>query len=390
MSDYIADMGRKLPEAQTKYLQEQIGKDSWTVQKVSPKITGLKRDHYIIRAKRSSNLIKFAFHGDRETFCPPRWADMAIGSGACGFGCRSCFLMLTFRVMRDPLMPVIYTNDFRPVTKRFLSKIKLNCSFGKKDKRMMPATSLGLGIDCSDSLLYEGVTHNARRLIPLFSDPDINIYNKKLILLTKSANVHYLEDLPTQNTIVSFSLNPEGVADAWEGKYSDDRDRITPSIDDRLKASLKAEEMGFEVRWRIDPILQIENWNNLYHDFFSKAADKGHAPLTITLGTYREKNKQLDTWRRKWNLVENEFDQPLLVSTGTHRHLEDKNRIFIYQEVNKMIQESWDNKKIQPRISLCKETFTVRKGVNLLNDNCNCLDFKYKPRKTITELPVSA
>jgi len=33
----------------------------------------------------------------KDTFCPPAWSDLAIGSDACGFGCRCYFLMLTFR-----------------------------------------------------------------------------------------------------------------------------------------------------------------------------------------------------------------------------------------------------------------------------------------------------
>ncbi len=58
-----------------------------------------------------------------------------------------------------------------------------------------PGLNLGLGIDCSDSLLYEGETGLARRLIPLFTSKKTNPFGRKLILLTKSINVHYLEGL---------------------------------------------------------------------------------------------------------------------------------------------------------------------------------------------------
>ena len=81
--------------------------------------------------------------------------------------------------------------------------------------------NLGLGIDCSDSLLYEGVTGHARRLIPLFASPTANPHGCRLVLLTKSTNVHYLERSPRDNVIVSFSLNPESIADLWEGKFDD-------------------------------------------------------------------------------------------------------------------------------------------------------------------------
>jgi len=108
-----------------------------------------------------------------------------------------------------------------------------------------PGVNLALGIDCSDSLLYEGVTGHARRLIPLFSDPGTNSHGRKLILLTKSISVRYLEALPTANIVATFSLNPERIADLWEGKW-DDGVRITPPIEDRLAASARTHEMGFE------------------------------------------------------------------------------------------------------------------------------------------------
>ena len=37
--------------------------------------------------------------------------------------------------------------------------------------------------------------------------------------MTKSTNVGYLEGLPTRNVAVTFSLNPESIADLWEGKW---------------------------------------------------------------------------------------------------------------------------------------------------------------------------
>jgi hypothetical protein len=36
-------------------------------------------------------------------------------------------------------------------------------------------------------------------LIPLFADSKTNPLGRKLVLLTKTANVHFLEGLPTEN-----------------------------------------------------------------------------------------------------------------------------------------------------------------------------------------------
>jgi hypothetical protein len=82
----------------------------WKPEVVPAEVAGVARDLTIYRAERKTHLITYDEHGDPETRCPSRWADIRIGSGACGFGCRACFLMLTQRMMRDPLSPLIYSN----------------------------------------------------------------------------------------------------------------------------------------------------------------------------------------------------------------------------------------------------------------------------------------
>ncbi len=118
-----------------------------------------------------------------------------------------------------------------------------------------PGLNLGLGIDCSDSLLYEGETGLARRLIPLFTSKKTNPFGRKLILLTKSINVHYLEGLPITNILVTFSLNPELIADLWEGKWNDGL-RITPPIE-WIPEELSKEGMHYHIPGRLDIYRQL-------------------------------------------------------------------------------------------------------------------------------------
>lgn len=82
------------------FVHREIQRGVWRPVTVSPEVSGLARSATILLAMRKHDLVKWTFHGDEKTFCPPLWADIAIGSGACGFGCRSCFLMLTFRAMQ--------------------------------------------------------------------------------------------------------------------------------------------------------------------------------------------------------------------------------------------------------------------------------------------------
>ena len=346
----------------TWYVDEQVENGNWTQEIIPAEVVGLSRPLAVFRAPRRTNLVTYDWHGDAETFCPPMWWDLAIGSGACGLGCRACFLMLTHRIRRDPWRHLLYDNlgDFTHAVEKWLT-----------DPRRRPQHTMGIGIDRSDSLLYEGVTGHVRRLAPLFASPTINPNNCRMILLTKSANTHYLADIDPidrKNVVPTFSLNPESVADLWEGKWPDG-ERITPSIARRLEAAAFAQELGYEVRVRVDPILTPPGWEEMYADFVAEVARMGINFRYWTLGTYREKNKQLDAWRERWGLPEMEWEPSDMVADGTHRHLSPERRIEIYRTVRNIIRCELP----QAKVSLCKETHEVRKAVMLCNADCNCL-----------------
>lgn len=157
------------------FVDRQVDEGSWRPLTVPPEITGPRRPIDIFLATPRGDLVKWAWHGDQQTFCPPTWADLAIGSGVCGLGCRWYFLMLTHRAMRDPLRPLVYENvkDFEQATRAWLRARRWRVE-GKAWRPRTSKDALGLGIDCADSLLLEGLTGHARRLIPLFTDPSVN------------------------------------------------------------------------------------------------------------------------------------------------------------------------------------------------------------------------
>jgi DNA repair photolyase len=239
------------------------------------------------------------------------------------------------------------------------------------DPRRRPQHTMGIGIDRSDSLLYEGVTQHVRRLAPLFASPAANPKSCKMILLTKSVNTHYLAEIQPghrENIVVTFSLNPESIADLWEGKWPDG-ERITPPITRRLEAALLAQELGFEVRVRVDPILTPPRWEDQYADFVSQVARMGVNFAYWTLGTYREKNTQLDAWRERWELPKMEWEPESMTGDGTHRHLTVERRVEIYSAIASIIRQTVP----KASVSLCKETHQVRKSLSLCNATCNCL-----------------
>jgi DNA repair photolyase len=347
----------------TWWVDEQVESGNWTYETLPAEVLGLSRSMIVFRAERKTSFISYDWHGDKDTFCPPIWWDLAIGSGACGLGCRACFLMLTHRVRRDPWRHLLYSNvnDFTHETEKWLHH-----------PQRRKFHTLGVGIDRSDSLLFEGVTGQVRDLAPLFAGEN-NPNGNKLILLTKTANTWYLEDiLPEhrQNIVVTFSLNPEGIADLWEGKYSDG-ERISPSIDKRLEAVKHAQDIGYEVRIRVDPILTPDGWEELYKEFVSEIKRRDINFRYWTLGTYREKNSQLDGWRERWGLLPMEWqpEDDEMEQAGTHRHLTEERRVQIYRTVGQAIRNEFPTGKI----SLCKETHNVRKALMLCNSDCNCL-----------------
>ncbi len=343
-----------------KFVDRMVREGTWKPETVPADITGLNRDLIVYRAPRKSECITYEDHSDQHTRCPARWSDLRIACGACGFGCRACFLMLTRRSMNDPLRPLVYDNleEFWKASQRWLANPKR-----KADE------TLGLGIDSADSLLFEGLTGHAQHLVPMFANPELNPKRNMLLMLTKSVNVHYLEGLPVDNAVVSFSLNPEPIADLWEGKWPDTMERITPPITDRLQASLQAQNMGFETRWRVDPILTPPGWKALYKEFFAEAAGMALRPARITLGTFREKTPQLDTWRKKWGLPPMEWEATDLVKHGTHYRLPAAKRVPIYQAVIRLCEKYFPDAKVD----LCKETYDLRAELGLSGSCCNCL-----------------
>ena len=342
------------------FVQEEVKKGNLRLERIPRDILGTPRDLEIYRAIRKTNLIvNWTNEAEDKAYCREYWADLKIGKGPCGYRCPDCFLTLTHRVKADPSRHILYENreDFIKAVIKWLLKPSLR-------------QTLGLGTDCSDSLLYEGVTGYARALIPLFADPKTNPSHRHLLLLTKSANVDYLKGLPAKNVIVSFSLNPQEVADIFEGYFPDGL-KITPSINTRIEASLKCERMGFETRWRIDPIIPIDNWQDTYRGFFEESSRC--RPQRITLGIYRQMGPGLKEFSKKWGIQPMPWESPVPLEkdAGLHFQLPRGMRIDIYKEIKKMVEDVWANDE-RPELALCKEVSEVRSASGITSKHCNC------------------
>ncbi len=55
----------------SKFIADKLNKETWVKEVVPASVVGLTRDVTVYRAERKTNLIKFDWHGDKDTFCPP-------------------------------------------------------------------------------------------------------------------------------------------------------------------------------------------------------------------------------------------------------------------------------------------------------------------------------
>lgn len=347
------------------WVDEKVRRGVWCEEEIPPALTGLSRPITVLRAQRAKrDIIVHSDFGRDGTFCPGTWHDLAIGSGACNMACRACFLLLTHRALRDPHRHVLYDNlgDYAAAVAAWLQAAERR-----------PADTLGIGIDRSDSLLYEGTAPHVRNLAPLFGDPQVNLRGCRMVLLTKSANVRFLGEVAEKNRpfiIMTFSVNPQGIADLWEGQYPDG-ERIPPAMQTRLEAAKYAQGLGYEIRLRVDPILWPADWQEQYADFVAQVQAVGLVPALWTLGSYREKNAQLDTWREKWGLPPLGWTPPRedFVRDGTHFRVPAEVRVSLYAQVAALIHDSFPGAEV----GLCKETHQVRKAAGRAGTRCNCL-----------------
>ena len=330
---------------QRKYINRMIESGKWIPCKLP---NGL----CIYWTERAGNFIDL-FESKGDNFCP-HFKSIGVASGSCTTLCKGCFLQGTFRCMRDPGKPLLYTN---------LDKCSRNL-----EKDMLKSCQPFVyndGEKC-DSLLYDEFHGVTVKLLPVF------VKNKKhghkWLRLTKSANTRHLIGLDHQNTmILSYSLNPQVVADIFETFPQ-------ATIKERIKAAAFAQNTGkYPSRVRIDPIIPVNNWKKLYKEFLIEIKDLNFNPERFTLGTYRVL-KQSKIVRKILGL-----DFALDV-----RDLEDKDnskeqrrlriplnlRIEIYSFLIEEIMNLFPGSEI----GICKETKALRDAIGYADkDNlCNC------------------
>jgi DNA repair photolyase len=176
--------------------------------------------------------------------CPNYWHFSPYGF--CPYGCKYCYLAGTRGVWYSPSVK-IYVNLPEIVSR-----------MDRVANRLARPTAFYLG-KLQDGLALDPLTAYSTVLVPFFAQ---HPYARQ-VLLTKSASVDRLLDLDHgRHTILSWSLNPPEVSDAFEENV--------PSVAERLGAMRRCADRGYPVRAVIMPIVPIPGWHQAYENFITE------------------------------------------------------------------------------------------------------------------------
>jgi spore photoproduct lyase len=285
------------------------------------------------------------FSDENDTACPNYWHFSPYGF--CPYDCRYCYLAGTPGV------------KFSPTVKIFVNIDEILDQIARVASKLSGPTAFYLG-KLQDGLALDPLTGYSRIMVPFFAQQKY----ARLTLLTKSANVDNLLDLNHQgHTVLSWSLNPPEISDAFELNI--------PSPDERIAAMQKCADAGYPLRAVIMPIIPMEGWQNIYTQFLENLLES--VPLDrITLGQICSYSGALQLTERKLgrdNLISKMLEKDK--SRDGRVRFPVKLRIEVYRYLISAI------KKLQPQlqIGLCLEEKGIFTALGMENSIgcCNCV-----------------
>ncbi|MBA7689483.1 hypothetical protein ES703_97990 [subsurface metagenome] len=277
--------------------------------------------------------------------CPNYWHFSPYGF--CPYDCQYCYLAGTPGV------------KFSPTVKIYLNLPEILNEIAKVDSQLTEPTAFYLG-KLQDALALDPLTGYSSIMIAFFARQR----NARLTLLTKSANIENLLDLEHRgNTILSWSLNPPEISNAFESNI--------PSPEERIAAMQKCAEAGYPIRAVIMPIIPVEGWQKIYAGFLENLL--GSVPLDrITLGQICSYSAALKLTERK--LGKNNPISRMLNKTKSKDgriRFPLKLRIQVYRYLIEKIKQF----RPEPDVGLCMEEASTFKALGMENSTscCNCV-----------------
>ncbi|MBC7350207.1 MAG: hypothetical protein H5U05_09565 [Candidatus Aminicenantes bacterium] len=203
---------------------------------------------------------------------------------------------------------------------------------------------LGTG-ELADSLALDGLTENSVFLVEAFRGQD----RFWLELKSKSDCIRpLLEIRPSDNVVLSWSLNPEAIIGAEE--------KGTASLGERLQAAAKVVRHGYRVGFHFDPILHYPGWHTDYERLVAEIFKviPAEAITWVSLGSLRFPPALLPVARRRFpgsRIYEQEF---IRSAEGKYRYPRPV-RLLLYRELGEMLADY----RAEDKIYLCMESVEV-------------------------------
>ena len=167
-------------------------------------------------------------------------------------------------------------------------------------------------------------------------------------------------------TICSWDLTCEEVVARYE--------HGNEPIAGRLAAARAAQDVGYEVRFRLDPFLLVDGWQRGYARTIDSIHKLGIEPSRFTLGSFRllgNLGAIISARFPKSDLL----DQPLLQQGGKRKRYPLEVRRAIYLGAIVQIRCHFPDVPI----SLCKETPEMHSALDGLIDAAKCIVFPEIP-----------
>ncbi|MEW6273803.1 MAG: radical SAM protein [Bacillota bacterium] len=251
----------------------------------------------------------------------PHFYELILSNG-CPFECAYCYLRLTFRGNKKP---VLFCNRWEEV---------------ELELEAIPSGVFSTG-ELADSLAVNPPLLS--RAIAYFQ----NQQSRYLLLTTKSTSIGpFLAMKPTPQVIISFSINTAEMANRFEAG--------APPPENRLQAAEKLLENGWRVRIRLDPIIYEEVNFIKYKTLCTVIANL--KPERVTVGTLRQ-------YPGLHRFSPGAPRQGLVKATDGRLRYPKQLRLHIYQQIGNWLG-------FQP--ALCKETEEVWKELGWWFYGCNC------------------
>ena len=203
---------------------------------------------------------------------------------------------------------------------------------------------IGTG-EFTDSLMFDEMTGIAESIIT----GTANMKNVMIEFKTKSSNVDHLLNIKEKgNTVMAWSLNTDRNIELYE--------QGTASLDERIKAAVKADKAGYFLAFHFDPVIIYDDFMKEYFAIIDRIFKEVNPDrvVWISIGGFRYSPGFNDIISEKfpWERLTTEEMFPGI--DGKYRYIKNK-RVEIYKSINERIKKH--SKK--PFVYLCMESGNV-------------------------------